>query len=149
MEKLPTQEEPLLIGNHKMYFLGPRVQVIEFEGDVDEEQMRALWGVGGRFGSHAVSLVRDVGNLGRVSAKARKVVAKEGMRGLGEDNVELRVYIINANVMKRALIKLLFSAVRVVSTRPVAVTTPGSMAEALALAIAYGAEIDAQIGPVK
>jgi len=144
----PTRDKPYIRDEHRMYFLSPRVQVIVFNGDISESQMRDLWGVGGHYGNHAVALVRDMKNMGKIGPRARKVVATEGLRGLGEPDAELRVYLANVSVLKRALVKLVLAAVRLATSQKVTIVTPGSFEEAVSMAQAYAAEYDREHGPV-
>lgn len=147
--RLPTRDKPRMIDKHTMYFLGPRVQVIEFCGDVDVSQMRELWGLSGGYGSHTVAMVRDMKKLGKVGRQARKVLAQEGLQGLGEPNAELRVYIVNVNVLKRALVKMAHAAMRLATRQEVTLIMSASLDEALAMAQQYAQDYDREHGPVR
>ncbi len=145
----PTPEAPLWIGPHKVYYIHPRVDVAVMDGELSHEHLLQLWAMIGEFGGHCVAMVRDAQKLGNISPQARRFVVRHGLHGLGESGVELRLYLANVNTVTRALVRIMMSAIRVVSKRPLRVIPTASFEEAVTLALAYAEEIDEKLGPVR
>lgn len=144
-EQHDTAERPFMAGPHAMYMVGPMVQVMIFNGDVTLEHMDRIGEFFSRHGGQVVALVRDVGNLGRFSVRARKQLSRVPIDAFKHPDAELRVFLANASVVTRAIFTLSANAVSLVTRKPVKTRTAGSLDEAIAMATRYADEVAARV----
>ncbi len=114
--ELPSRDNPLRTGRHLLYFLGPEIQVIEYDGDLTVDDIDLLIDVPG-FSRECVVTIRDVRRLGKVGYRTRNRLAKVGYKGLGLDRSNVKVFVVGASIAQRGLIKMLLAAMGFVSGR--------------------------------
>lgn len=129
-----------MVEAHKVYMIGPRVQVVEFHGDVRPEHVREFSALMLAQQSRLAAVIRDAAQLGRVSAAARKELAKVA-KGFTDSEVEIRVYFAGLNVVKRAMISLGTNVMQFFSKRSFRIEVVATLDEAIERATRYADEV--------
>ncbi len=124
---------------HRTYQLCPGALFSIHRGDMDEDYMRALLGVLNDADAPIVTYVADVGQLGRVTNAARRLVARHPSR-MGVEGVVGRVYLVNASVFARAAGAMLVAVGRLSSRRETVLLFRKKLAEAIEEATAFARE---------
>lgn len=127
-EEKPTRERPLAIGAHRVFFARGTVPVIIYRGDVSPEEARKVVEFTGY--STLEVVVADVQELGAFGPKTRKALIGEG--GM-VDRVDGEIFVIicGANVVRRAIMTMVTTAARLVTTRKITVLHTQSLDDAL------------------
>ncbi|MCA9690716.1 MAG: hypothetical protein R3A51_13650 [Nannocystaceae bacterium] len=141
---LPTADNPREIGSHRVYFVSPPVLVTIYHGDVSPEEITQLIDTARLAGVSIVATVADLGALGSFGADARKAMLDARPSDLLEGtDADVGVFVVNADVVRRAVMTLVTTAIRLLSKRRVRVRYVETIAEAEAQAQAYAEAIAA------
>ncbi len=142
-EPLPSREDPLHFGAHRLYFLAEgEILVAVYEGDLAPEEMQLIIDVVSRAGRPLVASISHVGALKSISPKARKkVLSDKATAILQSEEAPLGVIIAQADVIRRAIIKLAAMAAKLMSKRAQRIHFVDSLEAAEATALAYHAEL--------
>lgn len=130
----PTREQPLQCQGHMVYFVGPEIQVVKLDGDVTPEVIDTLVSQSRPYSRECMVLIRDVRRLGKVGAAVRRQMSKLGYRGMGVESEAIRVVVVGASVVQRALVMMVRTAMKLSTGDRMQVVTKDSMEEAFAYA---------------
>ncbi|MCA9690718.1 MAG: hypothetical protein R3A51_13660 [Nannocystaceae bacterium] len=141
---LPTTDNPLAIGAHSVYFIDGRILVAIYRGDVAPDEILAVISAGRLAGVGVVATITDVGEMGSFGAETRKALVDARPLDLLEGiDADVAVYVVNADVVRRAVMTLVSTASRLFSKRHVRMQYVKTIAQAERLARAYVAAVDA------
>ncbi|MEZ4382114.1 MAG: hypothetical protein R3A79_12255 [Nannocystaceae bacterium] len=129
-DERPTRERPYAIGEHRLFYTHGDVPVIVYRGDVAPEQAAAIVDFTGH-GSRLEAVIADVQELGAFGAKTRKALIDTSRRQVHLTVMDLFVVISGANVVRRAVMTMVTTAARLVTTRRITVHHTQTLDEAL------------------
>jgi len=139
-EALPTRDSPRHIGRHRVYYHADSVMVVIYSGDLGPDELRAIVKLRAESGRRSLASVVDVGELGSFGPETRKVfLSDSATKLLASETVPLGLFVVNADVVRRAVMKLAMLAARVLSKRAQRVFFVSSREEGERRAAAYHA----------
>ncbi len=127
----PSAANPERIDRHQLYLSGDSIAYIIYDGDVTLANVERILAALGRPDLDMQACIIDVTKLGSVGADVRRVIGTSAAKQLLEaGSGDLVVFVVNADVVRRAVMTIIATAGRLVATRRVTTRFVDSIAAA-------------------
>ena len=134
----PSAARPERIDRHQVYLSGDSTAVIVYDGDVSLAAAERLIAFMRRDDLDMRACIIDVSRLGGVGADVRRVIGTRSAKELLESGSgDLAIFVVNADVVRRAVMTIISTAGRLVSKRKLKTYFVDSLAEAERQALAH------------
>ncbi|MCA9713132.1 MAG: hypothetical protein H6713_35010 [Myxococcales bacterium] len=135
---LPSADEPVIVGEHRVYFVDEAINVIVYGGDLVHDDVVRVIDVLVPRGRTLQASIIDVSRLGSVSLESRRMINTAVAREVLESGPgDMVVYVVNADVTRRAIMTLVGTAGRLIMKRRIRTQFVKTFAEAEQLARAH------------